>query len=267
MIRKAASSNSSEFDARRDGRGREKEFFGLSATTNSSAGAIRRESFGKAVVRTTRGTPRGGGADLIGPRMSRRVGTWQGNTIVQRDFTMGASMGARSIGSSQAQIMSVSGQTIFEATGRFGPAKSPSLGLCHLALQAPVALEQVSVSEIVLGGGRKRRGKGLTTENTENRGRGNTAKRGPLRSTRRGRRAPHPGRVCSPELLRRCLKSFQSGSSRIRLPPDHQRISLIVFLCVLCALCGYDELILLRRWATADIVSFAKASAPRGVER
>ena len=44
--------NSSEFDARRDGRGREKEFFGLSATTNLSAGAIRRESFGKAVVRT-----------------------------------------------------------------------------------------------------------------------------------------------------------------------------------------------------------------------
>ena len=102
--------NSSEFHARRDGRGRERKFFGLSATTNSSAGAIRRESFGKAVVRAARETPRGGGADLIGPRMGRRVATWQGNTIVQRDFTMGASMGARSIGSSQAQMMSVSGQ-------------------------------------------------------------------------------------------------------------------------------------------------------------
>jgi hypothetical protein len=55
----------SKFDARRDGRGSGK-FFGLSATTNSSAGAIRRESFGKAVVRTARETPRGGGADLIG---------------------------------------------------------------------------------------------------------------------------------------------------------------------------------------------------------
>ena len=101
--------DSSKFDARRDGRGSGK-FFGLSATTNSSAGAIRRESFGKAVVRTARETPRGGGADLIGPRMSRRVATRQGNTIVQRDFTIGASMGARSTLSSQAQMMSVSGR-------------------------------------------------------------------------------------------------------------------------------------------------------------
>ena len=46
----------SKFDARRDGRDSGK-FFGLSATTNSSAGAIRRESFGKAVVRTARETP------------------------------------------------------------------------------------------------------------------------------------------------------------------------------------------------------------------
>ena len=30
------------------------------------------------------------------------------------------------------------------------------------------------------------------------------------------------GRVCSPELLRGALKSSQSGSSRIRLPPDNQ---------------------------------------------
>jgi hypothetical protein len=101
--------DASEFDARRDGRGSGK-FFGLSATTNSAAGAIRRESFGKAVVRTARETPRGGGADLIGPRMSRRAATRQGNTIVQRDFTIGASMGARSIMSSQAQMMSVSGR-------------------------------------------------------------------------------------------------------------------------------------------------------------
>jgi hypothetical protein len=93
-----------KFGARRDGRGREKEFFGLSATTNSPAGAIRRESFGQAVVR------RGGGADLIGPRMSRRFATRQGNTIVQRDFTIGASMGPRSIMRSQAQMMSLSGR-------------------------------------------------------------------------------------------------------------------------------------------------------------
>ena len=99
----------SQFDARRDGRGSGK-FFGLSATTNPSAGAIRRESFGKAVVRTARETPRGGGADLIGPRMSRRVATRQGNPIVQRDFTIGASMGARSILRSQAQMMSVPGR-------------------------------------------------------------------------------------------------------------------------------------------------------------
>ena len=99
----------SEFNARRDGRGSGK-FFGLSATTNSAAGAIRRESVREAVVRTARETPRGGGADLIGPRMSRRVATRQGNTIVQRDFTIGASMGARSILSSQAQMMSVSGR-------------------------------------------------------------------------------------------------------------------------------------------------------------
>ena len=95
--------DASGFNGRRDGRGREKEFFGLSATTNSPAGAIRRESFGKAVVRS-------GGADLIGPRMGRRVAIRQGNAIVQRDFTIGASMGARSVGSSQPQMMSVSGQ-------------------------------------------------------------------------------------------------------------------------------------------------------------
>jgi hypothetical protein len=90
--------DTSEFDARRGGTGSRK-FFGLSASTNSSAGAIRRESFGKAGVRTVRETSRGGGANLIGPRMSRRVATRQGNTIVQGDFTIGASMGARSISS------------------------------------------------------------------------------------------------------------------------------------------------------------------------
>ena len=97
------------FGARRDGRGSGK-FFGLSATTNSAAGAIRRESFRETVVRTAREAPRGGGADLIGPRMSRRGATRQGNTIVQRDFTIGASMGTRSILNSQAQMMSVSGR-------------------------------------------------------------------------------------------------------------------------------------------------------------
>ena len=101
--------HTSEFDARRGDTGSRK-FFGLSASTNSLAGTNRRESFGKAGVRTARETPRGGGADLIGPRMSRRVATRQGNTIVQRDFTIGASMGARSISSSRAQMMSVSGR-------------------------------------------------------------------------------------------------------------------------------------------------------------
>ena len=120
--------DSSEFHARRDGRGREKKFFGLSATTNSSAGAIRRESFGKAVVRPARDTPRSGGADLIGPRMSRRVATRQGNTIVQRDFTIGASMGARSIASSQAQMMSVSGQR-FSRPQAGSVRRSPISGL------------------------------------------------------------------------------------------------------------------------------------------
>ena len=95
--------DASQFNVRRDGRGSGK-FFGLSATTNSSAGAIRRGSFGKAIVRT------GGGADLIGPRMSRRVATRQGNPIVQRNFTTGASMGARSMSNSQTQMMSVPGR-------------------------------------------------------------------------------------------------------------------------------------------------------------
>ena len=41
--------------------------------------------------------------------------------------------------------------------------------MCHLALHAPVARELVSVSEIVLGVGRKasRQRVGLTTENAE----------------------------------------------------------------------------------------------------
>ena len=119
--------DSSKFHARRDGRASGR-FFGLSATTNSSAGAIRRESFGKAVVRTARETPRGGGADLIGPRMSRRVATRQGNTIVQRDFTIGASMGARSRLSSQAQMMSVSGRQ-FSRPQAGSVRRSPISGL------------------------------------------------------------------------------------------------------------------------------------------
>ena len=101
--------DASQFHARRDGRGSGK-FFGLSAATNPSAGAITRERFRQAGVRTGRETPRGGGADLIGPRMSRRVATRQGNTVVQRDFTIGPSMGARSRLGSQPQMMSVSGR-------------------------------------------------------------------------------------------------------------------------------------------------------------
>jgi hypothetical protein len=107
--RKGRFFNPSAFNARRDGRGSGR-FFGLSATTNSSAVASRREGFGNAVVRTARETGRGGGADLLGPRISRRVATRQGNTIVQRDLTLGASTGARSILSSQAQMRSVSGR-------------------------------------------------------------------------------------------------------------------------------------------------------------
>ena len=99
----------SGFDAQRDGRGRGK-FFGLSATTNSSAGAIRRERFRQAGVRTTRETTRGSGVDLRGPRMSQRFATRQFNPIVQRDFTTGASIGERSISSSRAQMMSVPGR-------------------------------------------------------------------------------------------------------------------------------------------------------------
>jgi hypothetical protein len=101
--------NPSAFNARRDGRGSGR-FFGLPARTISSAGASRRESFGRAAVRTARETGRGGGADLIGARMNRRVAIRQGNTIVQRESTIGASMGARSILSSQAQMRSVSGR-------------------------------------------------------------------------------------------------------------------------------------------------------------
>jgi hypothetical protein len=100
----------------------------LSASTNSLAGANRRESFREAGVRTVRQTPRGGGADLIGPRMSRRVATRQGNPIVQRDFTIGASMGARSILSSQAQMMSVSGRQ-FSRPQADSVRRSPVSGL------------------------------------------------------------------------------------------------------------------------------------------
>ena len=139
----------SKFDARRDGRGSGK-FFGLSATTNPSTGAIRQESFGKAVVRG-----RGGGADLIGPRMSRRFATRQGSPIVQRDFTIGASMGSRPILSSQSQMMSVPDGN-FRGRRSIRCGEVPSLGrTCHVVLQAPVALELVSMSEIVLGVGRK----------------------------------------------------------------------------------------------------------------
>ena len=95
-----------KFDARRGGRDSGK-FFGLSAQTHASAGAIVRESFGKAVVGTARERPRSGGANLIGPGMSRRFAT---RPIVRRDFTIGASMGAGPILRSQTQMMSVSGR-------------------------------------------------------------------------------------------------------------------------------------------------------------
>jgi hypothetical protein len=114
----------SKFDARRGGRDSGK-FFGLSAQTNSSAGAIGRERFGKAVVGTARETPRSGGANLIGPGMSRRFAT---RPIVGRDFTIGASMGARPMLSSQTQMMSVSGRQ-FSGPQANSVRRGPTSGL------------------------------------------------------------------------------------------------------------------------------------------
>jgi hypothetical protein len=102
--------NGREFDAHG-------KFFGLSAMTNPSVAASRRERSRKALVRTAEGTSTGGGVGLTGPRMSRRVATRQGNTIVQRDFTVGPSISARSALSSRRQITSVSGQQ-FSSTPR-----------------------------------------------------------------------------------------------------------------------------------------------------
>jgi hypothetical protein len=101
--------NGSEFEARRDGKGGAK-FFGLSATTNPSVAASRRESFRRAVVRTPRGTSPDGGVGLRGPSMSRRIPTRQGNTIGRRAFTVGASVSARRSLSSPRQMTSVSGR-------------------------------------------------------------------------------------------------------------------------------------------------------------
>jgi hypothetical protein len=47
--------------------------------------------------------------------MSRRFATRQGSPIVQRDFTIGASMGPRPILSSQSQMMSVPGRQFSRA--------------------------------------------------------------------------------------------------------------------------------------------------------
>jgi hypothetical protein len=101
--------NGSEFAAQRDGNGRAK-FFGLSATTNPSMATLRRESFRRALVRNTRATLTDGGVARIGPSMSRRISTGQGNRIGWRDFTVGPSVRARPTLSSPRQMTSVSGQ-------------------------------------------------------------------------------------------------------------------------------------------------------------
>ena len=68
--------------------------------------------------------------------MSRRVATWQGNTIVPRDFTMGTSMRCTvdwEFSSSDHECIRTA---IFEATGRFGPAKF-HLWVCVTSLCKP----------------------------------------------------------------------------------------------------------------------------------
>jgi hypothetical protein len=114
----------SEFNAQRDGRRRAK-FFGLSAMTNPSLAASRRERVRQSLVRT-RGTSTNGGVDLIGPSMSRRIATRQANTIRRRDFTVGPSIGARSTLSSRRHIMSGSGQQ-FSSRPQVGSMRQSSM--------------------------------------------------------------------------------------------------------------------------------------------
>jgi hypothetical protein len=84
----------------------------MSATTNPSVAGSRRESFHKASVLTAESTSTGGSVGLTAPRMSRRFAIRQGNTISQRNFTVGPSVGARS-------TLRVSGQQ-FSPTPQIG---------------------------------------------------------------------------------------------------------------------------------------------------
>ena len=139
--------NGGEFGARHnDGdRGR---FFGMSATTNPSMAASSRDSFHKASVLTARSRSTGGSVGLTAPRMSGRFVTRQRNTIVQRNFTVGPSMGARSSLSSRRQIAIGSGRQ-FSSTPQVG-SRGRSFGT------APrFATSGLSASHVSAGGGRQ----------------------------------------------------------------------------------------------------------------
>jgi hypothetical protein len=138
--------NGGEFGARHnDGdRGR---FFGMSATTNPSMAASSRDSFHKASVQTARSRSTGGSVGLTAPRMSGRFVTRQRNTIVQRNFTVGPSMGARSTLSSRRQMAIGSGRQ-FSSTPQVG-SRGRSFGT------APrFAMSRMSASHVSAGGGR-----------------------------------------------------------------------------------------------------------------
>ena len=73
----------------------------------------------KASVLTARSRSTGGSVGLTAPRMSGRFVTRQRNTIVQRNFTVGPSMGARSTLRSRRQMAIGSGQQ-FSSTPQVG---------------------------------------------------------------------------------------------------------------------------------------------------
>src|SRR4029077_3918903 len=113
----------------RDGSGKG-SFFGTSATTNRSVAGPRPGNIqSPSVMRDTRKS-RGGSVGLRdAPRMSGRFVTRQRNTIVQRNFTVGPSMGARSTLSSRREMAIGSGQQ-FSATPQVG-SMGRSFGMVH----------------------------------------------------------------------------------------------------------------------------------------
>ena len=113
----------------RDGSGKG-SFFGTSATTNRSVAGPRPGHIqSPSVLRATR-TSRGGSVGLRdAPRMSGRFVTRQRNTIVQRNFTVGPSMGARSTLSSRRGMAIGSGQQ-FSSTPQVG-SRGRSFGTVH----------------------------------------------------------------------------------------------------------------------------------------